>query len=272
MSQLVQGEKVPEKWSWILVFHEVQRGTQLLSSSNQGFSPVHRKYKFKCHTLWYFSRATSESKVFALWEAVWGSRGRAPLILNLGTRWRWLLFPSEEDPVARTNCEAGGALKSVWTFWRTEKLKYLAAAADQMICWTSCGLPVTITTELSVFHIENRQSGRAYFLNITSWYVTMISCYVTVISCYYDILLCKYVVTSRHHVMLLWHHIMLPWRHVILLRYHVTMISCYVTMTCYISMIACYVTMIYYNDITLCYYDMLYYCDIMPLWYHVLLL
>ena len=42
-------------------------------------------------------------------------------------------LPSEEDPLPRTNCVAGGVLKSVRTFWRTEKHISLASAEDQMI-------------------------------------------------------------------------------------------------------------------------------------------
>jgi hypothetical protein len=55
-----------------------------------------------------------------------GSRGVAPLILNLGTRWNWVvnvtlrsLHAREKDPVPM-ECEAWWALLSVWTFWRRE--------------------------------------------------------------------------------------------------------------------------------------------------------
>jgi hypothetical protein len=42
-------------------------------------------------------------------------------------------LPSEEDLLPLTNCEAGRVLKSVRTFWRTEKHISLASAEVQII-------------------------------------------------------------------------------------------------------------------------------------------
>jgi len=57
-------------------------------------------------------------------KAFKGSKGKAALILNLGTRQRWwvnitlqVLYPQEINPVL-TEYEEAHALQPVWTFWR----------------------------------------------------------------------------------------------------------------------------------------------------------
>jgi hypothetical protein len=61
------------------------------------------------------------------WRHIAGSRGIAPLILNLGTRWRWVvcftplpLYPRQRSLVPIKQ-KAGWALEPVWTFWWREK-------------------------------------------------------------------------------------------------------------------------------------------------------
>jgi hypothetical protein len=68
-------------------------------------------------------------------EGIWGSGGIAPLILNLGTKWRWgfadlPLLPEERAPQYALNRRLGGP--QIWPgilFWTTDT--YLAPAGIQ---------------------------------------------------------------------------------------------------------------------------------------------
>jgi len=59
-----------------------------------------------------------------------GSRGIAPLILNLGTGWRFAVKFTSCPPYLRERTpvpieqEAGWASEPVWTFWSSDKFEF----------------------------------------------------------------------------------------------------------------------------------------------------
>ena len=61
-------------------------------------------------------------------KAYRGTRGVAPVILNLGARWKWVfsiaplpLYPREKIRPVPIEEEAGWSPAPVWSVWRTEK-------------------------------------------------------------------------------------------------------------------------------------------------------
>jgi len=73
----------------------------------------------------------------AAYKARWGDR--APLVLNLSTRWRWVVnltpwpFDSWERTSGPTKKTAEWAPVLVWTFWWTEK-SFVTAAIQALDC------------------------------------------------------------------------------------------------------------------------------------------
>jgi hypothetical protein len=69
-------------------------------------------------------------------EDIWGTEGTAPLILNLGTRWKRgvsstprPLYPRGKSPRVPIGQEAGWTPERVWTPWKREKS--LASAGNR---------------------------------------------------------------------------------------------------------------------------------------------
>jgi hypothetical protein len=84
-----------------------------------------------------------------------GSGGMVPHILNLCTRWRWvvsftprLLYYPEQKTLKPTGQEAGWILEPIWTRWRREKIPFHVPARNRTPVVQPVSL-VTILTELS---------------------------------------------------------------------------------------------------------------------------
>jgi hypothetical protein len=83
--------------------------------------PTCDSYTFCCFM--FYTKQVKLPPVHAM-EAYRGSRDIAPLVINLGTKWRWVVnfklrsfYPLERSPVS-TEQEAWLATEPVWTFCR----------------------------------------------------------------------------------------------------------------------------------------------------------
>ena len=149
----------------IVVCHKIKTDKEVINFNSGYYSSITFKEIFsqaqfvihRCTLIWWESWPCPYNK------GMWGSKHMAPLILNLGTRWRQVinftpqpLYPKRRMP--RTQWIGGWeCVKACWMLWRRENEKSLAPSWNQTPDHPAHSLVTIPTLIRTISHKYNKQ-------------------------------------------------------------------------------------------------------------------